>query len=82
MAATTAGPGLEKAMRPILEAAGPLPHGRHDATSAGSSQSSRRKKQHAPQIRCACAECGYTLHAKVNGSTWPGHFVQSTVKRK
>ena len=81
MAATTAGPGLEKAMRPILEAAGPLPHGRHDATSGGSSRSSSRKKQHARQIRCG-AECGCTVHTKVNGSTWPGHFVQSRVKRK
>src|SRR6266436_8231072 len=44
MAATTAGPEFEKAMRPILEAAGSLPHGRLDVTSGGSSHSNRRKK--------------------------------------
>jgi hypothetical protein len=63
MVATTAGPEFEKAMRPILEAAGPLPRGRLDVTSGGSSHS-RRKKRHSRQIRCACTDCSYTVHTK------------------
>src|SRR5712691_2262334 len=52
MAATTAGPEFEKAMRPILKDAGPLPHGRLQLALA-SSHSSRRKKPHSGQIECA-----------------------------
>ncbi len=44
MAATTAGPEFEKAMRPILEGAGPLPHGRLQLAVGASSHSGRRKK--------------------------------------
>jgi hypothetical protein len=62
MAATTAGPEFEKAMRPILEAAGPLPQGRLHLAIGASSHSSRRKKQHSRQVKCACTECGYTVH--------------------
>src|SRR5260370_31118829 len=43
MAATTAGPEFEKAMQPILAAAGPLPHGRLHLNVGASSHSSRRK---------------------------------------
>src|SRR5439155_26054932 len=42
MAATTAGPEFEKALRPILEEAGPLPHGRLQSTNGASSHSSHR----------------------------------------
>src|SRR5258708_6630245 len=63
MSATTAGPEFEKATRPILEAAGPLPHGRLYVSAGASSHSSRRKKQYSRPIRCACASCGYTVHA-------------------
>ena len=62
MAATTAGPEFEKAMRPILEGAGPLPHGRLQVAVGASSHSSRRKKPHSGQIKCACSNCGYTVH--------------------
>jgi hypothetical protein len=62
MAATTAGPEFEEALRPILEAAGPLPHGRLQAAMGASSHSNRRKKQHSRQIKYACSNCGYTVH--------------------
>ncbi len=62
MTATTAGPEFERAMRPILQEAGPLPHGRLHLTAGGSSHSSRRKKQYLRQIKCACINCGYTVH--------------------
>src|SRR6266446_9193026 len=62
MATTTAGPEFEKAMRPILEAAGPLPHGRLHLSAGSSSHSSRRKKQYSWQIKCACTNCGYIVH--------------------
>jgi hypothetical protein len=61
MTATTAGPGFEQAMRPILEAAGPLPHGRL-RLAAGVSSHSRRKRQHPGPIKCTCRNCGYTVH--------------------
>jgi hypothetical protein len=64
MAATTAGPEFEKAMRPILEAAGPLPHARLQLAIGASSHSNRRKKQYSRQIKCACSNCGYTVHTK------------------
>ena len=62
MAATAAGPKFEKAMRPILEAAGPLPHGSLQLGIGASSHSNRRKKQYSRQIKCACSNCGYTVH--------------------
>ena len=62
MVATTAGPEFEKAMQPILQAAGPLSHGRLHLTAGASSHSSRRKKQYSRQIKCACINCGYVVH--------------------
>ncbi len=62
MVATTAGPEFEKAMQPILQAAGALPYGRLRLTAGGSSHSSRRKKQYSRQIKCACTNCGYVVH--------------------
>jgi hypothetical protein len=62
MKATTAGPEFEKAMRPILEAAGPLPHGRLRLAFGASSHSNRRKKPSSRPIKCACSNCGYTVH--------------------
>ena len=62
MAATTAGPEFEKAMRPILEAEEPPPHGRLQLAIGASSYSNRRKKQYSRQIKCACSNCGYTVH--------------------
>jgi hypothetical protein len=61
MAATTAGPKFEQAMRPILDAAGPLPHGRLQL-AVGASSHSRRKKQYSRPVKCACRNCGYTVH--------------------
>jgi hypothetical protein len=63
MAATTAGPEFEEALRPILEAAGPLPHGRLQAAMGASSHSNRRRKALLPanQVR-VCSNCGYTVH--------------------
>jgi hypothetical protein len=73
MKATTAGPEFEKAMQPILAAAGPLPHGRLHLNVGASSHSSRRKKPYSARIRCACDNCGYTVHdaqmAESGGST-------------
>jgi hypothetical protein len=62
MAATTAGPEFERAIRPILEGAGPLPHGRLQLTIGASSHSRRRKRQHSSQIKCICSSCGYAVH--------------------
>ena len=62
MKATTAGPEFEKAMQPILAAAGPLHHGRLHLNVGASSHSSRRKKPYSGRIRCACDNCGYTVH--------------------
>jgi hypothetical protein len=62
MAATTAGPGFEKAMQPILQAAGPLPHGRLRLAGGARSHSARRNPQHPRRVKCACANCGYTIH--------------------
>jgi hypothetical protein len=62
MASTTAGPEFERAIRPILEGAGPLPHGRLQLTIGASSHSSRRKRQHSSQIKCICSTCGYAVH--------------------
>ena len=62
MTATSAGPEFDKAMRPILEEAGPLPHGRLQPATGASSHSSRRRKQHSRQIKCVCDNCGYTVY--------------------
>src|SRR6266446_6558581 len=62
MTATTGGPEFDKAMRSILEAAGPLPHGRLQLAMGASSHSSRRKKRHSGQFECACSACGYAVH--------------------
>jgi hypothetical protein len=62
LTATSAGPEFERAVRPILESAGPLPHGRLQLTLGGSIHSSRRKKQYSRPIKCACRNCGYTVH--------------------
>jgi hypothetical protein len=51
MAATTAGPEFKKAVRPILEAAGPLPYARLQLAVGASSHSSRRKTQYSRQIK-------------------------------
>ncbi len=63
MAATTAGPEFEKTLRPILEGAGPLPHGRLQL-AVGASSHSRRKRPHSGQIKYACSDCGYTVHTR------------------
>jgi len=63
MTATSAGPEFEKTVRPILEKAGPLPHGRLQLAVGASSHSSRRKKQYSRQIKCVCGKCGYTVYA-------------------
>jgi len=62
MAATTAGPEFEKALRPILEEAGPLPHGRLQSTNGASSHSSHRKTQNSSRVKCVCDTCGYAAH--------------------
>lgn len=61
MAATTAGPQFEEALRPILEDAGPLPHGRLQSTVGASSHSRRRKRPHN-RVKCVCDTCGYAAH--------------------
>jgi hypothetical protein len=65
MKATTAGPEFEKAMQPILAAAGRLPHGRLNLKVGPSSYSSRRKKPYSGHIRCACGNC--PLIRRANG---------------
>jgi hypothetical protein len=62
MAATTVGPEFENALRPILQAAGPLPHGRLQLAIGASSHSNRRKRPSSRPIKCACSTCGYTVH--------------------
>jgi hypothetical protein len=62
MKATTAGPEFEKAMHPILAAAGPLPHCKLHLNVGASSHSSRGKRPYSGRIRCACGNCGYTVH--------------------
>src|SRR6266849_6894391 len=61
MAATTAGPEFERTIGPILEAAGPLPHGRLHLTDGASSHSTRRNNHCSSDIRCACINCGYIV---------------------
>jgi hypothetical protein len=65
MAATTAGPEFEKAMRPILEAAGPLPHG---SPSAGhwrqqSFQQAQKAVLPADQVRLQQLRLYCSYHA-------------------
>jgi hypothetical protein len=62
MKATTGGPEFEKVMQPILATAGPLPTGGLHLNVGASSHSSRRKKPYSGRIRCACCNCGYTVH--------------------
>jgi hypothetical protein len=62
MTATKAGPEFNKAMLPILSAAGPLPHGRLRPSIGASSHSSRRRKRYSALIKCTCGNCGYTVH--------------------
>jgi hypothetical protein len=62
MSATTPGPEFEEALRPILQDAGPLPHGRLSSTIGVSSHSSRRKRPHSSRIKCVCDTCGYAAH--------------------
>ena len=82
MAATTAGPEFEEALKPmILQAAGPLPHGRLQAAMGASSHSNRRQKPFSRPIKCVCSKCAYPFIPGVNGSNWPvHHFAQNTVK--
>jgi hypothetical protein len=49
-------------MRPILEAVGPLPHGRLQLAIGASSHSNRRNKRYFRPVKCACSNCGYTVH--------------------
>ena len=67
MAATTAGPEFEKAMRPILEAAGPLPHGRLQAAMGTSSHSNRRKKPSPGRSSAPVAIAATLFIRRVNG---------------
>jgi SprT-like family len=52
MKATTAGPAFEQALRPILAAAGQLPHGRLRLAVGASSHSSRGQKPYSRPIKC------------------------------
>ncbi|MBV9499986.1 MAG: hypothetical protein JO138_11490 [Acidobacteriaceae bacterium] len=61
MAATTPGPEFEEVLRPILQEAGPLPHGRLQSALGTSSHSSRRKRTHS-RVKCVCDTCGYAAH--------------------
>lgn len=60
MTATTAGPRFIEIITPILEEAGPLPHGE---LNIGGSTSNTPKKQTSRMIKCECATCGYTVRA-------------------
>ena len=81
MAATTAGPEFEQAMRPILEAAGPLPHGRLQLAIGASSHSNRRKKPSPGRSSAPVAIAATLFIRRVNGSNWPEHHcAPSTVK--
>jgi hypothetical protein len=61
MVATTAGPEFAQALRPILEAAGPLPHGRLQL-AVGASSHNKRKRRYSRPIKYSCSNCGYTVH--------------------
>jgi hypothetical protein len=80
MAATTAGPEFEQALRPILEAAGPLPQadsGWRLAPAATADAKGHTLVQ--SNVPAAIAATRYIPGA--NGSTWPGHrCVPSMVK--
>ena len=80
MAATTAGQEFENTMRPILEAAGLLPHGRL-RLGIGASSHSRRKKQYSRLVHVPAAIAATRFIPRANRSTWQGPCsVQSTVK--
>ena len=57
MTSTVPGPEFEKVIAPLLEATGPLPHGRLNTGGL----STRPKKQDSRYLKCTCAECGYTV---------------------
>ena len=71
MTATVPGPAFEAAIAPILETAGPLPHGRLKTSSDALQvpdpgeedeqiKTTGPKKQTRRHIKCLCRECGYT----------------------
>ena len=55
LTATTEGEAFKRLAAPILEAAGPYPHGELHAMTNG------KKKQVARLIKCECATCGYVV---------------------
>jgi len=72
MRATNPGPAFLALLAPILDAAGPLPHARlqasrADATSAaqdgqdgtGAPTTTAPRKQASHHVKCACPTCGY-----------------------
>jgi hypothetical protein len=71
MTATSAGPEFDKAMRPILEEAGPLPHGRLQPATGASSHSSRRSaaRQQATATKSKTAAAPKPLNRSTLGGS-------------
>ena len=81
MAASTVGSEFEKAMRPILEAAEPLPHGRLQLAIGASSIPTDAKSRPPGRSSAPVAIAATLFIRRVNGSNWPGHrCATSTVK--
>jgi hypothetical protein len=81
MAATTAGPEFEKVMRPILEGAGPLPHGRLQLAGAPAAIPADAKNRTLVRSSAPVALAAILFVPRSDGSISPGHrSVQSMVK--
>jgi hypothetical protein len=78
VAAITAGPEFEQALRPILAAAGPLPHGRLRLAPAATAEA---KGHTLVRSNVPVAIAATRFISGANGSIWLGHrYVPSTVK--
>src|SRR2546429_7723390 len=73
MAATTAGPEFEEPLRPILEAAGPLPHGNFRQPWAPAAIPTDAKSSTVARSSAPVAIAATLFIPRVNGSNWPVH---------
>jgi hypothetical protein len=70
MRAPTPGPAFRAMLRPILEAAGPVPHARldtasdaktRDAETEGTDHADDDRPRSNRHLKCSCANCGYLI---------------------
>jgi hypothetical protein len=90
MTATVPGPEFEAAIKPILKAAGPLPHGRLNTgglkDEEGKPETTGPKKQTKRHIKCKCSRCGYVARTsrkwldKVGAPHCPQHGIMEVIE--